>query len=275
MKSTHSPLVSVVIPTFNRGWCIRRSIDSVLSQTYTHFELIVVDDGSTDDTSEILASYGHAVKPIPMKNAGVSAARNRGIRESSGSLIAFLDSDDYWMPQKLSVQVEFLGNHPDVLICQTEEIWIKNNRRMNPKKRHQKPSGWMFSQSLHLCLISPSAVMLRKTLLDDVGMFDESLPACEDYDLWLRVTCRYPVPLIQTPLIVKTGGHGDQLSAAHSLDKYRIAAILKILKIGRLSEAQRQRAMAVLKQKCRIYADGCRKRGRDQEAAYYDRIPSE
>jgi GT2 family glycosyltransferase len=143
---------------------------------------------------------------------------------------------------------------------------------MNPKKRHQKPSGMIFSSSLHLCLISPSAVMVRKELFDQVGMFDETLPACEDYDLWLRVTCRYPVYLIDTPLIVKTGGHEDQLSAAPSLDKYRITAIFKILKNSGLTESQHKDALAVLKQKCKIYANGCRKRGRMDEAEYYETL---
>jgi glycosyltransferase involved in cell wall biosynthesis len=272
MKSINPPLVSIIIPTFNRAWSIHRAIDSVLDQNYKNFELIVVDDGSTDATPTILSGYREAIKRINQRNSGVSAARNRGIAEASGRLITFLDSDDYWLPQKLSTQVDFFASHPDAVICQTEEIWIKNSRRMNPKKRHQKPSGMMFSQSLHLCLISPSAVMIRKELFDEAGVFDETLPACEDYDLWLRVTCRYPVHLIDTPLIVKTGGHPDQLSASPSLDKYRITAILKILKSGLLTESQHKDAVTSLKQKCKIYADGCRKRGRMDEASYYERL---
>jgi glycosyltransferase involved in cell wall biosynthesis len=273
MESVKTSLVSVIIPTFNRAWSIQRAIDSVLSQEYENFELIVVDDGSTDETPEILSGYGKIIRGVKQKNSGVSAARNRGIAEASGRLIAFLDSDDYWLPQKLSAQVDFFLSHPDALICQTEEIWIKNDRRMNPKKRHQKPSGMMFSESLHLCLISPSAVMIRKELFDNVGLFDETLPACEDYDLWLRVTCRYPVYLIDMPLIFKTGGRQDQLSASPSLDKYRIAAILKILKSNILLDGQQRDAVAVLKNKCRIYATGCRKRGRMDEAECYEQIP--
>jgi len=262
-------LVTVIIPTFNRAWSIQRAIDSVLAQDYKNFELIIVDDGSTDATADILSSYGSAIQKIRKQNQGVSAARNRGIAAASGDLIAFLDSDDYWMPKKLSTQVDFFSSHPDALICQTEEFWVKNNRRVNPKKRHKKPSGMMFSESLQLCLISPSAVMVRKRLFSEIGLFDEALPACEDYDLWLRVTCRYPVYLIDTPLIVKTGGHPDQLSAFHSLDKYRIAAILKILQTNVLSASQYKDAVTVLKRKCKIYANGCKKRGRLEEAAYY------
>lgn len=272
MKSTNPPLVSVIIPTYNRAWSLNRAINSVLAQDYKPIELIVVDDDSTDATAEMLSSYGETLKVIRQKNSGVSAARNRGINESTGSLVAFLDSDDYWLPKKLSTQVDFFSSHPEALICQTEELWIKNNRRINPKKHHRKPSGMIFSPSLHLCLISPSAVMIRKTLFEDVGLFDETLPACEDYDLWLRVTCRFPVFLINTPLIVKTGGHPDQLSAIPSLDKYRITAILKILRNGQLTESQYRDAVTMLRQKCKIYADGCRKRGRINEAAHYERL---
>jgi glycosyltransferase involved in cell wall biosynthesis len=275
MKSIPPPLVSVIIPTFNRAWSINRAVDSVLAQNYPKVELIVVDDGSTDATPDILSTYGKTIKVIIQQNSGVSAARNRGLAAASGDLIAFLDSDDYWLPQKLSVQADFFLSRPDALICQTEELWIKNGRRMNPKKKHQKPSGMMFSSSLHLCLISPSAVMARKKLFDQVGLFDETLPACEDYDLWLRVTCRYPVYLIDTPLIVKTGGHPDQLSASPSLDKYRIAAILKILKSDHLTQYQYKEAVTVLKQKCKIYLNGCKKRGRTDEADYYDRMMKE
>jgi glycosyltransferase involved in cell wall biosynthesis len=275
MKSINPPLVSIIIPTYNRAWSINRAIDSVFDQNYKNFELIVVDDGSTDETPGILSGYGKAIKVLSKRNSGVSAARNQGIAAASGNLIAFLDSDDYWLHPKLSTQVDFFLSHTDALICQTEETWIKNGRRMNPKKRHQKPSGMMFSESLHLCLVSPSAVMIRKELFDDVGVFDEALPACEDYDLWLRITCQYPVCLIDTPLIVKTGGHPDQLSASPSLDKYRIDSILKILKSGRLTESQQKDAVVVLRQKCKIYATGCRKRGRMDEAAHYGQLAIE
>ena len=263
------PQVSVIIPTYNRGWIIKEAIDSVLAQDYTEFELIVVDDGSTDHTSDVLDSYGDVIKVFSQKNKGVSAARNRGIEEASGTFIAFLDSDDLWLSQKLSVQIEFFNQTPDALICQTEEVWIRNGLRVNPKKRHQKPSGIIFKPSLELCLVSPSAVMIRRSLFDWVGEFDETLPACEDYDLWLRISCRFPVHLIDTPLIVKRGGHDDQLSKGAGLDKFRIKAIEKIIKSGLLSDDQHREAVKSLKKKCDIYAAGCRKRGRKTEAEYY------
>ena len=274
-KNLPSPLVSVIIPTFNRAWALEKAIDSVLSQDYDNFELIVVDDGSTDDTEQCIQKYEKSLRFIRQPNLGVSAARNRGISVSTGTLVAFLDSDDYWYPEKLSAQVDFFQKNPDAQICQTEEIWIRDGKRVNPKKKHKKPSGMVFIPSLALCLISPSAVMMRKTLLSKVDAFDESLPACEDYDLWLRVACRYPVHLIDKPLLVKTGGHADQLSSTVGLDKYRIYALKKILQSGFLTPAQYQAAQDMLKKKCRIYADGCIKHGRKTVGNYYLRLAEE
>ena len=271
-KTDKNPLISVIIPTYNRGWIIKEAIDSVLAQDYVNFELIVVDDGSTDDTHDILNSYQSNFLVLRQNNKGVSAARNRGLAAASGRFIAFLDSDDTWLPQKLSRQVDFFQSNPDALICQTEEIWIRNNVRVNPKKRHKKPSGMIFEPSLSLCLVSPSAVMIKKNLFEEVGFFDETLPACEDYDLWLRVGCRHPVHLIDTPLIIKRGGHDDQLSSSPGLDKFRIKAIKKVIESDLLSAAQYQTAVETLKEKCDIYASGCRKRGRIGEAVHYETL---
>ncbi len=266
------PTVSVIIPTYNRGWTLRAAVDSVLVQTYRDFELIVVDDGSTDDTAEILQPYGPDIQALRQANAGVSAARNAGVRSAKGVFIAFLDSDDRWLPDKLRVQADFFTSHPEAVICQTEETWIRNGKRVNPKKVHQKPSGHIFKASLALCLVSPSAVMLRKALFDEIGGFDETLPACEDYDLWLRVSARYPVHLVQPPLIIKNGGHADQLSRMPGLDRYRIKAIEKILATGDLTADRRRAAVEMLLKKVAIYAGGCRKRGKNKEAHVYENL---
>ena len=268
-ENRHTAFVSVIVPAYNRSRMLKEAADSVLNQDYPQFELIVVDDGSTDDTPELLAAYGEKITIIREPNRGVSAARNRGIAAAKGELIAFLDSDDLWLPGKLAKQAAFFHARPEALICQTEEIWIRRGKRVNPKNRHRKLSGMIFEPSLHLCLVSPSAVMMRRSLFEKVGLFDETLPACEDYDLWLRVSCRYPVFLIDTPLIVKRGGHADQLSAAPGLDRYRIASIQKLLDGNQLTANQRAAATAVLREKCAIYAAGCVKRGKTEEAEYY------
>jgi glycosyltransferase involved in cell wall biosynthesis len=270
-QSVENPLVSVIIPTHNRGWCLSEAIDSVFSQTYKSYELIVVDDGSTDDTDKHLSQYEN-ITVIAQTNQGVSAARNRGIESSNGDLIAFLDSDDLWLPEKLSVQVNFFMRLPEAEICQTQEIWIRDGKRVNPGRRHLKISGLFFKRSLALCLVSPSAVMLRKRLLDKMGLFDVTLPACEDYDLWLRINASIPIFLIDEPLVIKRGGHADQLSSMAGLDKYRIQSIKKLLDSGILTHDQRAAAVSVLQNKCQIYASGCKKRDKLEEMAYYRRL---
>ena len=267
-----NPLVSVIIPTYNRGWIVKEAIDSVLAQDFTDFELIIVDDGSTDNTQDILSSYKKDIVVLMQENKGVSSARNRGIVSASGRFIAFLDSDDLWLSQKLSTQVDFFNANPDALICQTEEKWIRNGIGVNPKKRHKKLSGDIFEPSLYLCLVSPSAVMIKHSLFEKTGMFDENFPACEDYDMWLRISCRYPVYLIDTPLIIKRGGHADQLSGSSGLDRYRIQSLKKIIESNLLTDKQGKAAIKVMKEKCTIYASGCLKRGRKEKALYYNEL---
>ncbi|HDI58775.1 MAG TPA: glycosyltransferase [Desulfobacteraceae bacterium] len=264
--------VSVILPTYNRAGWLAEAVDSVLGQEYAAFELIVVDDGSSDETPQVLAAYGDRLRVLRLENGGVSRARNRGVAVSRGELLAFLDSDDLWQPGKLAAQVAFMEAHPEIAICQTEEIWIRNGRRVNPRRRHRKSDGMFFERSLELCLVSPSAVMMRRSLFEAFGGFDETLPACEDYDLWLRIGCRHPVGLIDAPLVVKRGGHADQLSRMPGLDRYRIRAIAKLLAAGVLDPGQQAAAVAVLRAKCHIYAAGCRKRGRRQEARFYEAL---
>ena len=269
-----SPLVSVIIPTYNRSSFVLEALDSVLKQTIEDFELIVVDDGSTDETEKALAQYQGRFIYHLQGNQGVSAARNRGIQTARGKWIAFLDDDDLWMPEKLETQIRFFSQNPKAMICQTEEIWIRNGRRVNPRKKHQKFSGDIFAPSLLLCLVSPSAVMIKRELFEQVGCFDETLPACEDYDLWLRISAQFPIFLIDRPLVVKRGGHPDQLSrTTPALDRFRIKSLVKILGSGRLSAEQYDLAYQEIKNKCRIYGQGCLKRGKAKEGNFYLLLP--
>ena len=263
------PVVSVIIPTYNRGWAIRDAVDSVLDQDFSNYELIVIDDGSTDNTIPILDTYRDRIVVLYQENKGVSAARNRGIAAASGQFIAFLDSDDIWLQKKLARQIDFFKSNPDALICQTGEIWIRNGVRVNPKHHHKKLSGRIFEPSLSLCLVTPSAVMMKRGLFETVGLFDEELPVCEDYDLWLRISRWCPIYLVDIPLVKKRGGHSDQLSRKWGLDKYRIESLTKIIKSNLLSTDQQRTATSVLKEKCSIYAGGCLKRGREDEAIHY------
>jgi GT2 family glycosyltransferase len=265
--------VSVVIPAHNRLRMLQDAIESVLTQTYRDFEIIVVDDGSDDGTAEeIPARYGFAVRFVAQARRGVAAARNLGASCARGEYLAFLDSDDLWRPRKLEVQMGFMQSEARSQICQTEEIWIRNGVRVQPKKKHRKPSGDIFRPSLELCLVSPSAVMMTKELFERVGGFDESFPVCEDYDLWLRIAHNYPVDLIDEPLVIKRGGHADQLSrSTWGLDRFRVRAIKKLLDSG-IDGERRSWALETLVRKAAILTQGARKRGHEGEALEYEAL---
>lgn len=258
-------IISVVIPTYNRADRVGMAIESVLAQTDVDWELIIIDDGSVDTTEDVIRCFKDPrIHYIKQENRGVSAARNRGIKVAHGDLIAFLDSDDRWKPQKLEVQREYFGNHPEISICQTEEIWIRNGRRVNPMKKHRKPSGWIFHECLQSCVVSPSAVMLRRSVFDRIGLFDETLPACEDYDLWLRASLIYEIVTLSPALTIKVGGHADQLSKRWGLDRYRIQALEKNLEHVALSEVLRSALNGQIAERARIVAEGARKRGKSK-----------
>ena len=251
---------------------VGKAIESVLAQSYQAWELIVVDDGSNDGTSEHLAQYGTGVRSVSRQRSGVAAARNYGVGIARGRYVAFLDSDDLWMARKLEIQTAFMEQHPEVQICQTEEIWVRRGMRVNPKAKHAKPSGDIFRRSLDLCLVSPSAVMMTKQLFNQFGGFDESFPLCEDYDLWLRIGVDHPIPLIPTPLVVKRGGHQDQLShSIWGMDRYRVQSLRNLLGNG-LSGEKRQWVIEALKSKIAVLCQGARKRGKEYEATAYEGI---
>ena len=258
--------ISVIIPTFDRKDRLRQALQSVLTQKDIPFELLIVDDGSTDGTRSMIEREFPQVTYFYQDNQGPASARNRGIERSRGEWIAFLDSDDEWMPGKLAVQLGFFAQNPDYRICQTEEIWIRNGRRVNPMKKHQKTGGWIFEKCLPLCVISPSAVMIHRRLFDEAGLFDESLPACEDYDLWLRIAAKFPVGLVGKPYAVKYGGHADQRSREFpAMDQFRIQSLVKIISSGMLTAEQEKAAKEMLKLKANIYIECAEKRGKKKE----------
>ncbi len=273
--SRSSVPVSVVIPTFNRASLVREAILSVVHQKIVKpLEIIVIDDGSTDDTESVVRSIRGDIVYIYQNNQGVSAARNVGICVSKGEWIAFLDSDDLWLPHKLYYHWNYCVNNPGIFISQTDEVWLRNGVRLNPKKYHKKPEGYCFERLLERCLISPSAVMIHQSVFEKVGLFNELLPACEDYDLWLRIGCRYEIGLVDKKLVIKRGGHDDQLSSTvEALDKYRIIALKSLLLKEKLDFPKVCQVIETLKKKCFIYGEGCRKRGRIEEAQYYFKLP--
>jgi len=264
---------SVIIPSYNRAHLLSRALDSVLAQTLPATEIIVVDDGSSDHTTELISYHYPQVIYLRQENKGVSAARNRGIQYAKGEWIALLDSDDEWLPEKLASQFALLHEAPESKLIHADEIWIRNGVRVNQMKKHTKRGGHIFQHCLPLCAISPSTSLIHRSLFDELGLFDESLPACEDYDLWLRITARYPVLYCDTPLIIKYGGHEDQLSQQHwGMDRFRIQALQKCLADDQLKEEDRIAAQKMLIRKLTILLKGARKHGNQEVINQYQSL---
>ena len=270
MTSKNIPTVSAIIPTHNRGQTVLRALRSVYAQRVPVNEVIVVDDGSSDDTAERIQVEFPGVILISQNQHGVSHARNRGIDVARGEWLAFLDSDDEWLPIKIETQLNAVRNNSSSRICHSNEIWIRNGRRVNPMDKHKKYGGWIFEHCLPRCAISPSSVLLHRSAVEEFGSFDESLPVCEDYDLWLRLTATLPVIHIPEPLIKKYGGHTDQLSRSRwGMDRYRIRSLEKLLAAKTLTTAQERQALVELTRKIDIYLAGARRRQRKNEMAVY------
>lgn len=263
-------MVSVVIPTFNRGGLLPRAVASVLEQSHHHLECIVVDDGSDDHTPHLLERLAGTDARLQclrlVTNRGVAAARNAGIARSRGACIALLDSDDCWLPRKLERQLAFMQEQ-GLEVCQTEELWLRDGRRVNPGQRYVKTGGRFFARALEVCLVSPSCCMFTRRFWDEVGPFDENLRACEDYDLWLRALLRHDIGLLPEPLVIRHGGRPDQLSLqVLGQDLFRVRALLKLLEREPLAPDQRSQVLEALRNKAQVYVQGCIRRGRLDEA---------
>ena len=264
--------VSVIIPTHDRAAVLGRAIESVLAQSLKPLEVIVVDDGSSDDTAALVGQRYPRVRFLRQQNRGVSAARNAGIELARGEWLAFLDSDDEWLPGKLAAQRDALAASGDRL-CHTEEIWVRNGKRVNAMRKHEKSGGRIYRRCLPLCVISPSSVVIHREVFAARGLFDEALPACEDYDLWLRICAHEPVTFVAAPQIIKYGGHADQLSRRHwGMDRFRVVALEKMITSGQLGDDDESATRQMLVEKCRILAQGARKRGADARAEHYESL---
>jgi glycosyltransferase involved in cell wall biosynthesis len=274
-------MISVIIPTFNRAEFLEQAIASVLDQSLACGEILVVDDGSVDATSEVVRKIsGSTAVPIRylyQENKGASAARNKGIAEAQHDLFCFLDSDDRWAPHKLEMQLEAMERQPHYLISHTREIWYRQGKRVNQKKKHAPPHGEIFNRSLRMCVVGMSTVMVRRELFTRYGLFAEDMLCCEDYDLWLRVSREEEFLLIDEALTLKDGGRPDQLSVLHRLgmDTWRIRSLCRLLESGRLSSEQSTWALAELERKCTVYGKGCLKHGRPEEGERYLTLPEQ
>lgn len=257
--------ISVVIPSFNRAHSLERAVVSVLDQKTPVEEIILVDDGSTDGSCDDILARFPQIKLIKQSNQGVSVARNTGIAAACYDWIALLDSDDCWLPDKIENIHRAQHQHPEYVLYHSDEIWVRNGKRVNQMNKHRKAGGWIFDQCLPLCAISPSATVLRKSTIEALGMFDPELPACEDYDLWLRLCHRFPVYYIEQALITKYGGHADQLSRKHwGMDRFRIRSLNRLLEQESLTAENFSSALATILTKLRILLTGARKHENQQ-----------
>ncbi len=259
--------VSAIIATYNRAGHISKAAASVLGQSLKDLELIVIDDGSTDSTRDVLQNFkDKRLKFFYQENKGVAAARNLGLKMARGRYVALLDSDDYWLEDNLMLQVRFMRD-TGFMVSQTLEAWVRGHETVSQGVKHQKYAGWIFEKSLDMCLISPSCVMLDQDLVRQGYLFNEDLPACEDYDLWVRLTLRYPVGLLPRVLTVKQGGRGDQLSRKIiGMDLWRIYALSGLLQRKGVPRDKQAKVMDALEQKAKVYTAGCLKRGIEVEA---------
>lgn len=252
--------ISVVIPSYNRAHTLKRALQSVYQQTSAVDEVILVDDGSTDASIDGLADHFPGLIIIQQSRRGVSAARNRGIEAARHDWIALLDSDDCWLPQKIESVRAAAADNPDFILYHSDEIWIRDDIRVNPMHKHRKSGGWIFRQCLPLCAISPSTSVIQKAALVSLGLFDESLPACEDYDLWLRLCHRWPVYFIDQALVTRYAGHADQLSKQHpQMDRFRARALARLLDSAELRRGDFEAARATLQGKLEILLKGAYK----------------
>lgn len=267
---THLPYsknrISVVIPTYNRASLLDRALKSVMAQTRPADEIIVVDDGSIDATAKLIEStYKNSVEYVYQHNRGVSSARNTGIRKAKGNWIALLDSDDEWKANKLESQLAAVEKQLEYDFCHTNEIWIRNGKRVNAMNKHEKSGGYIFDKCLPLCAISPSSVIIRKTVFDEIGLFDEELPACEDYDFWLRYCCEKPVLYLDKPLLTKYGGHEDQLSKKYlGMDYFRLQSLVKLMSSASLTVQQVSAIKNTFFEKYKILNNGAIKHKNDE-----------
>ena len=254
------------------GLIIRKSCRSVFSSqraSHRDSEIIVIDDGSTDNTKDIVKSFGSKMKYHFQEHKGVSAARNLGLDLAQGDYIAFLDSDDLWKIEKISIQMSYMNAFPKAKVCYTEEIWMRSGVFVNPKKKHRKYSGWIFDRVLPLCLISLSSALFRSEVFAEIGKFDEELLACEDYDFGIRLALKHPVCFLPKPLIIKRGGHADQLSRKYwGMDRFRVKALEKTLNLD-LTPNQEMLVRQEIVRKSQILAIGFKKRNNKAEASKY------
>jgi len=299
----NTPSVSVVIPVYDRPGMATEAVRSVLFQSYPHLECILVDDGSRKPPAEAerLFSADPRFRYKRIAHTGMAGAvRNCGVREARYDLIAFLDSDDIWLPDKLERQIGLPASSPGLedrqdlaknfVLIHTREVWLRGEKVISQKTQRHRRHGNVFADALEKCMIGPSTVLMRKAVFEELGGFREDLEIAEDYEFWLRLTAIHQVEYIDTPLVVKRAGHGEQLSEKYGqIEIFRLTGLHDLVRSGWFikncpgggDKAEKQNscpelvhnlAAAELARKAGIYAAGSRKRGRMEEADRYEQL---
>ncbi|MCS6983512.1 MAG: glycosyltransferase family 2 protein [Leptospiraceae bacterium] len=269
-------LVDVVIPTYKRPHLTQEAAKSVLEQTCAELKLYIVEDGdfsfSQDPASRPILDDPRVVVVRLSTQKGVAFCRNFGASLGNSPYLAFLDSDDLWLPRKLELQLEYFDKHSDIHYQHCEELWLKNNAQIFPKKRHKKQGGFFLQRAFVLCLISPSAVIFRRPFWEKYGWFCSSFPVAEDYELWLRLNLYFPVGFIPEPLVIKRSGPWPQLSSRIEIDRYRVLALHRLLRLEGKKAALAPHLDSLIQEalrKCDILIKGAQKHNKPQRLAQY------
>ncbi len=253
--------VTLIIPTLNRSQFLKRALISVFNQTFVPEEIIVVDNGSNDKTYQMIGDSFKNIRYIYFEDKGVSKARNEGLKNANNELICFLDSDDEWKPKKIEKQLFLFDKNTNCKFLHTNEVWYRNGYHLNQLNKHKKQGGYIFENCLRMCCISPSSTMIHRSIFDNHGIFDENLYVCEDYDMWLRISSKEKIYFLNEPLVIKHGGHSDQLSKQHwGMDRFRVYSIEKNIKQNKFSKEQKFIAIRYLLEKIQILINGAKRR---------------
>jgi glycosyltransferase involved in cell wall biosynthesis len=292
--------VSVVLSTYNKREMVAEALDSVLAQTYKDCEVLLVDDGSTDATPAYLfARFGaqpkaqkivSAMNPTSMRpfkhgftsngttivyhyitNRGLSAARNWGIQLTRSRHIALLEAEDVWNSRHLETHMRFHKDHPGAMVTRVGERCGKAAEKSRAAKTTLGPSGWIFEQAVHSSPMCTSTALIRKTCFQECGAFDENLPACEDYDLWLRLAARYPIYGLEGATVTRRSPRRDSSSRSWSWDRFRVYALEKAFQSGHLSSTQRFLVAEEIVRKCERLVDGFRRHKSAERSNFYER----
>jgi glycosyltransferase involved in cell wall biosynthesis len=198
------PLISIIIPSYNSARFVLHAVQSALEQTYSPVEVIVVDDGSTDDTRERLVTREDRIRYVYQSNGGPSKARNRGINEAQGDLIAFLDADDQWLPDKLQKQWKSLQANPDTCLVHTDlyRLYEPSGAIVHKYRDRKRFSGYCYNEFFWGNALLTSSVLVTRRCLEEIGKFDEEIGYAEDLDLWIRIARYFPLSYVVEPLVL-------------------------------------------------------------------------